>query len=177
MIFALTQTVERARAGDKAAFAELYTRYYQEMYRYAFYSLTNTSDAEDAVAETVASAYAQLGRLRAPEAFPTWLFRILSNQIKRRRRMYALDRKRLTPLDEAGELEDKNQPDREEGLDLYCALQKISENDRQIVVLSVIAGYTSAEIAQILRMNPSTVRSRLSRTLDKLERLLAYEKI
>ncbi len=171
------QTVLRAKAGDKSAFAELYTHYYKEMYRYAFYSLANASDAEDAVAETVASAYAQLSRLRAPEAFGAWIFRILSNQVRRRRKMYALDRSRFSPFEEAEHLEDRQSHASEEGMDLYRALQRLSEDERQVVILSVVDGYTSAEVGNILRLKPSTVRSKLSRALDKLERLLAYEEV
>ena len=171
MILTLAQTVQRAQSGDKAAFGELYSHYYKEMYRYAFYSLGHEQDAQDVVAETVASAYAQITHLRDAEAFPMWLFRILSNQIKRKKKSYISEKKHLS-LDEAEEVA-SDDPLSEGKLDLYKALDMIAKKDRDIVILSVVEGFTCYEIAEILKMNPATVRSRLSRSLKKLQQILS----
>ena len=49
----------------------------------------------------------------------------------------------------------------------------IAKKDRDIVILSVVDGFTGYEIAEILKMNPATVRSRLSRSLKKLQQILS----
>lgn len=172
MILTLAQTVVRAQSGDKAAFGELYSHYYKEMYRYALYSLGHEQDAQDVVAETVASAYAQITHLRDADAFPMWLFRILSNQIKRKKKSYIAQKKHLS-LDEAEELASEEEMISESKLDLYKALDMIAKKDRDIVILSVVDGFTGYEIAEILKMNPATVRSRLSRSLKKLQQILS----
>ncbi len=170
MILTLTQTVQRAKSGDKAAFGELYAHYYKEMYRYAFYALRQEQDAEDVVAETVACVYAQLGKLKNDEAFPMWLFKILSNQIKRKMRTYVKEKNHV-PLEEVSEAAPG--VGREEHLDLHKALHTLDEKDRQIIILSVIEGFTGNEIAKILQMNPATVRSRSSRAIKRLRQILS----
>ncbi len=170
MILTLTQTVQRAKSGDKAAFGELYAHYYKEMYRYAYYALRHEQDAQDVVAETVACAYAQIGKLKKEEAFPMWLFKILSNQIKHKMRTYVKE-KHTTSLEEISE--ETTGLSNEEHLDLHKALEQLHERDRQIVILSVIEGFTGNEIAKILQMNPATVRSRSFRAMKQLRQILS----
>ena len=81
--------VRRAKRGDVDAFAELYAGIYKDMYRFALYTLRNTSDAEDAVSDAVTDAFASIRKLRSEEAFKSWIFRILSNKCKDKLREYA----------------------------------------------------------------------------------------
>ena len=82
--------------------------------------------------------------------------------------------------------EDENEPDNKKTgkfeddtytrVDLQNALNNISEEDREIIILSAVYGYNSKEIGELKNMKSSSVRSRLSRALDKLkERMVAYE--
>ena len=73
--------VKKAKEGNADAFAKLYEEIYQNMYRFALYTLRNTEDAEDVVSEAVMEAFSSIGKLRAEEAFKSWMFRILSNKI------------------------------------------------------------------------------------------------
>ena len=58
-------------------------------------------------------------------------------------------------------------------MDLRAALKKLVAADRMILILSVLEGYTTREVADILHMNHATVRSRKSRALEKLAEMLA----
>ena len=69
------QLAYEARQGSKEAFAQLYQAVYQDLYRFALYVLKNPEDAQDAVAETVADAYAEITKLRDSEAFKGWIFK------------------------------------------------------------------------------------------------------
>ena len=82
------QLAYEARQGSKEAFAQLYQAVYQDLYRFALYVLKNPEDAQDAVAETVADAYAEITKLRDSEAFKGWIFKILSNKCKRKLKEY-----------------------------------------------------------------------------------------
>ena len=73
-----TSLVLRAKDGDVHAFAGLYAQIYKDLYRFAVCTLQNLHDAEDAVSETVLDAFAQIGSLRKPESFKSWMFAILS---------------------------------------------------------------------------------------------------
>ena len=163
-------TVKAARKGDRAAFQTLYQNVYQDLYRYAFLVLKNKQDAEDAVSETVVDAYSGIGRLKNTCSFSVWMFRILSCKVKRRLKYYAL--REEEPLDEVAPLL-SDREDCSSRTELMTVISSLEDADRQIVLLSVIGCYTSREIAEILSMNPSTVRSKLSRALQKLNGMLS----
>ena len=79
----ITQLVTEAQQGSRAAFGELYEHIAADLYRMALYTLGNQADAEDAVADTFAEAWKGIKNLREPEAFRSWMFRILSARCKR----------------------------------------------------------------------------------------------
>jgi len=162
--------IRRAIEGDKGAFAALYMRYRNALYRYAYFRLGNETDAEDAVSACIASAYEGIGALRSIGAFRAWIFRILY------RCCGTLLAARSVALHNEGEEALEHLPD-ESGdrlsPELTEAFDVLDDVDRDIVLLSVIAGYTSREIAALLSMKPATVRSRLSRSLAKMRTFLA----
>ena len=94
----------RAKSGDADAFCRLYDLYRSRLYRYAFYRLGNESDAEDAVSECVLAAWRQIGSLRDEQAFPAWIFRILSGLCARLIRQQIVRREQVSldavPTDE-----------------------------------------------------------------------------
>ena len=75
-----SRPIRRAKRGDTKAFSVLYSRNYTDMYRFALYMLGSPHDAEDAVSDTVISAYEGITRLRKDESFRSWIFTILSNR-------------------------------------------------------------------------------------------------
>lgn len=162
-----TELIRQAQAGDTHAFALLYESVYKDLYRFAVYTLHHTQDAEDAVSETVADAFAQIGNLREADAFRAWIFRILTAKCNRCIRRYVNSTEELT--------DDISAPgaDLSERVDVRRAFDALPEEDRLILSMSVFAGYSSQEIGKQLRLNPNTVRSRQSRALKKLAEQLA----
>lgn len=77
------EQVQRAAAGDAAAFGVLYEQVYTDLYRYALYALGSREEAEDAVQETALEAFRGLHGLRQPDAFRGWMFTILSARCNR----------------------------------------------------------------------------------------------
>ena len=78
--------IRKARRGDVKAFSELYARIYVDLYKFSLYMLKHPQDAEDAVSEAVISAYENIGSLRKEESFRSWIFKILSNQCRKKLR-------------------------------------------------------------------------------------------
>jgi len=156
--------VEEAISGDEGAFVKLYEQYYAKLFKYAVYTLRTVQDAEDAVSETVADAYAGIGKLKNLESFGTWMFRILSNKCKAKMRDY------YVVSDE--EMKDDITVHTDLALNLQVKQMFLSlpKKERQVIGLSVFAGYDSGEIAQILKINANTVRSIRKRTLEKMAR-------
>ncbi len=156
--------VKSAKRGDVDAFAELYSEIYESMYRFALYTLRNTSDAEDAVSDAVTDAFASIKKLRAEEAFKSWIFRILSNKCKDKLREYAVKNEELQE-----DLPEKEpETDTAERMLIRRAFFELADEERLIISMHQFAGYTSREIAQILHMNENTVRSKESRGLKKM---------
>lgn len=164
----ITQLVTEAQQGSRAAFGELYEHIAADLYRMALYTLGNQADAEDAVADTFAEAWKGIKNLREPEAFRSWMFRILSARCKRQiGRIVA--RKKEIDLDSYYETAEEAAPETvTRRAELSEALGTLSPEERQIVLLSVLEGYTMREIASMLEMPQGTVSSKLSRSLKKL---------
>ena len=162
--------VQRAVREDKEAFAALYMRYRDALYRYAYFRLGNDADAEDAVSACIAAAYENIRTLRAEKAFGTWIFRILY------RCCCTIVKDQIAANSRAGEEALETVPDEDRSRlspELKEAFGVLEDEDREIVLLSVIAGYTSREIAVLLQMKPNTVRSRLARSLTKMRTFLS----
>ena len=147
-------------------FLELYEPLYKDMYRLAYYYLGNAQDAEDVVGETVLKAYEKFASLRKKEAFKSWIFTILVNQC-----MTFLRKKTIKGTSELIE-EPSFESNMEDKAVAEELLSVLSEEERQIVVLSVFGGYKGEEIAQILHIKHSTVRTKYRRALKKMERYL-----
>lgn len=154
---------------EKTAFEEHYRMVYQDLYRFALYTLRNEADAEDAVAEAVADAWRGLKNLREDYAFRKWIFKILSIKCKRKQMEYASP---VFSLDESGdslELLPGRELNWEEAQDVRNAFWQLEAEERMIVSMSVFCGYNSREIGEVLALKDTTVRSKLSRGLGKMQ--------
>lgn len=151
-----------AAKGDTEAFSKLYEMVYKDLYHVALYCLRNTHDACDAVSDTVIDAFSSIGKLKSPEAFKNWIFKILYSKIKRKQKEYINCNN--ASEEEVCESKDFNF----ESAELKEALDTLDNESRIILSLSVIEGYTSKEIAEICGIRASTVRSRLTRIKQKL---------
>ncbi len=162
--------VEKSKKGDAHAFSQLYSLYAGELYRFALYMTGNTHDAEDAVQEAVLSAWNALRGLENSESFKVWLFKILTNKCKT---LLIRNNKSHDTLP----VEDYDflvaEGDFTVGTELKNALNSLTPPDGQIIILSIIGGFKSDELAVIYNMKPSTVRSRQKRGLEKLKDILS----
>ena len=136
------------------------------MYYFALHTLKNPQDAEDAVSETVTDAFAAVEKLRDNEKFRAWIFQILSNKCRRKLKEYTQKTVELPDDLPAGDTT-------EESLQVREALDRLEETDRQIICLNVVGGFKSHEIGEMMQMNHNTVRSWISRGLNKMKEFLA----
>lgn len=163
---AQTSLIHRAKKGDRHAFAMLYETIYQELYRFALYTMRHSQDAEDVVSETVIAAYENIGKLRKTEKFKSWMFTILSNKCKKR--LMARERTNVEVQDNDWAME----TDLAGNQDLHRAFALLTGEERLILTMMILEGYNSTEAGRILKMNPNTVRSKQSRALEKMRQIL-----
>lgn len=164
--------INEAIAGSREAFAELYGSYRDRLYRYALYRLGSPEDAEDAVGECVLAAWKSIGSLRSSKAFSSWIFRILSNCCASRIKEAIGSRGNVENIIREGSfMPEGRSPSL--AVELSEALAELSYQDREIVLLSVIAGMTGSEIAEQTGLPAGTVRSKLSRSLAKMRDFLS----
>ena len=154
--------VQQAKKGDSHAFARLYEIYYKDLYHFALYYTKDSITAEDAVSSAVLKAFEQLHKLRKNDAFKSWLFQITANECKKllkQKSIYLSDASWQGPAAaEDGYLTPEIQDE----------LSQLSEPERRVITLSVFGGYTSREIAGILKKREGSIRSIKSRALAKL---------
>ncbi len=151
------------------AFAERIIGMTQTLYRIAFSQLSQGSDREDAVQETLRKAWEKRARLRDERYLQTWLVRILINEchnIQRRRG-------RFIPIEEP--LPNQPASENSDNASLRRALLALEERYRMPVLLHYIEGYPLEEVAAILRLPMGTVKSRMSRGRKRLREMLSEE--
>jgi len=156
------------------AYGELVERYREVAFRTAWLITRSSADAEDAAQEAFVKAYYALARFRAGEAFRPWILRIVSNEAKNRRRS-ASRRERLTLrlADDRGSGDAAPSPEAavlggERRQALVAGLERLPERERLVVTYRYLLELSEAETAQALGIRPGTVKSRLSRALERL---------
>ena len=166
--------VNEAIAGSKEAFCSLYGQYKDKLYRYALYKLGDPDDAEDAVSDCVLAAWKSIGTLRSAEAFGSWIFRILANQCATRVKSIITARDNLERVYNEGPGSAGNiAVPASLSIELKEALSQLNELERDVVLLSIVGGLNSKEVAEFTGLSPGGVRSKLSRSLAKMREFLS----
>lgn len=164
--------VKRAKRGDRKAFAKLYEKIYIDLYRFAFYTLRGPQDAGDVVSEAVIAAFENIGKLKKTESFRSWMFTIVANKCRKKIRGYQEVRDRESG--DAGDMPELGQePDLAGNHDVHMAFSKLGEEEKLIISMTVLGGYNSREVGQMMNLNDNTVRSKRSRALEKMRQFLA----
>jgi len=153
--------VDLAQRGDREAFAVLARTSADRLFAIAQRILRDVGRAEDAVQQTLVIAWRELPRLRDPDRFDAWLYRLLVNACyaeARNARQWSmplriLPAEGLTTADETLSIADRDELDR--------GFRRLPADQRSILVLRHYLGLSPAEIAETLGIPEGTARSRL----------------
>lgn len=135
---------------------------YNMYYRLAYSYVHNETDAGDIVQEGAYKAILHSDMLKKEEYAATWVYRIMLNEIFR-----FLKKERPVSLD-AIEAE-QGREDAYEDVDLRRALDALGKEDKAVIELKYFEDMKLSEIAEVLNENVNTVKSRLYRSLKKLQ--------
>ncbi|MFQ9516580.1 MAG: RNA polymerase sigma factor [Eubacterium sp.] len=167
------KAVLMAMKNDNEAFASIYRSICTDLYKMAFYIMGNGTLAEDIVSDTVLDAYKGISKLKDSSKFEQWILKILTNKCKKMLRSkysrFSVFNPDARNIDDYNLKSENDLSAQDERTDIQNAISKLPQLDRMIISLCIVEGYKSHEAAQILSMNPSTVRSRLNRSLAKIK--------
>ena len=154
------QWIARARHGDADAFEQLVVAYEGPVYRLALRMCGSAEDAREVTQDAFLAAWRGLPAFRGDSRFSSWLYRLTTNAAIDflRREKHHLGN---LPLEEAPEQEA-----------LQRALDQLSPEHRQVLLLRVVQQLSYDEIAQALSLESGTVKSRISRARRQLREIL-----
>ncbi|CAN5893524.1 hypothetical protein BH11MYX3_BH11MYX3_11970 [soil metagenome] len=169
--------VTAARDGDRGAIEELLTRYEPSIYRFGLRMCGNEDAAREVLQETLLAAFRYLPGFRREAALSTWLYQIARSFCIKERRGQHVTRS----LDEVGaeELVDPSpQPDarahaREIGEALSRAIAVLPLEQREVLVLRDVEGFSAEEAAEVVGIEVGALKSRLHRARMALRAELA----
>lgn len=178
------ELVRRVQAGDQTAFNLLVLKYQHRVLKLVGRFVNDAAEAEDVAQEAFLKAYRALASFRGDSAFYTWLYRIAINTAKN-----ALVSQRRRPVDFDLDLQDPEQYDRQaklkeadtpEGVLLTDeiravveeAMEQLPEDLRTAIVLRELEGLSYEEIAEAMDCPVGTVRSRIFRAREAIDKKL-----
>jgi RNA polymerase sigma-70 factor (ECF subfamily) len=163
--------VQRARRGDVEGYNLLVSRWEKRLYNYLLRLVGDREDAMDLTQEVFLKAYQNLGKLEDAGRFGPWLFRIAHNEA------FSLLRRRRPESDSEGEIPQEALSYRmypvEMSVAVERALNSLSPEQREAVILKIYQGWKFEEMAEALDCPVSTIKSRLYTALDRLKEMLA----
>jgi RNA polymerase sigma-70 factor (ECF subfamily) len=177
--------VRRVQRGDKGAFDALVLKYQHKVVKLVMRYVRNPAEAEDIAQEAFIKAYRALPQFRGDSAFYTWLYRIAINTAKNA--VVSRDRSPIDfdldlqntdeSYDMQGRLADKETPEALTLTDeirtiVNAAIEALPEDLRMAIVLREIEGLSYEEIAESMDCPVGTVRSRIFRAREAIDRRL-----
>jgi len=171
--------LERCRQGDDLAWEALVRRFQGRVYSVACHYMRNTEEARDVAQEVFVRIYERLEAFHGDQAFLPWVLRLSRNIcIDTLRRQKARPRATEADVDPTAQLASPARTPEEASAArsardlLYRAMDRMSDADREILMLKEIQGLKVEEIALLLKVPTGTVKSRCNRArLDLAERV------
>jgi RNA polymerase sigma-70 factor (ECF subfamily) len=172
--------LELALQGDGACFGELTERWRRKIYAFVCRYVGNAEEAQDLTQDTFTKAYQNLDRLSDPSRFSSWLYKIALNECRMRfRRRRNISCVPLSGQEETEKIEvvdavtpENHLTEREKTRVLREAFKALPEEQREVILMKEYQGLKFYEIAEIMNLPLSTVKSRMYLGLKTLRRLM-----
>jgi RNA polymerase sigma-70 factor (ECF subfamily) len=170
--------VRRVQARDEMAFREIVDRYQSKVFSIIYGILRNHNDAEDIAQQVFAKIYFSIHSFDFRSSLLTWVYKITVNECYdylRKKKVRKLVYESEFSDDESVGME-RSEPDPAQPIDVRLArrdlvlklLAKVSEEDRNLMLLKEVEGHSVEELAQLTGMNENTIKVKLFRARQKL---------
>lgn len=168
--------LNQARNGDERAFLDLVSGYQLRLHRKALSMVGLVEDAEDVVQETLITAYRALNSFRGDSGFFTWIYRILINKARDHIRKSSRRSSELSTDEQVVGIQDnrisieKNHELSEEGDYLKDKINSLERKYRIVLLMRYYEELSYQEMAEIVKVNVGTIKSRLYKARELLKR-------
>lgn len=177
------QFIKELKAGKESAFARLIEEHKNKVYRIALSLVKNPTDAEDIAQDVFIKVYTSVSTFKGNSSLATWIYKITYNMSLDFLKSHNRRLKRFKTLDDPEDSEVLNLSDESflpekafENLelkkDLAEAMAKLPEDQRQIVELKDVHGFSYEDIIEMTGTKEGTVKSRLNRARASLRKML-----
>jgi RNA polymerase sigma factor (sigma-70 family) len=175
----ITRLLQACKKGNQPAQFEIYKLYYKAMYNTAQRIVHNSYEAEDVMQEAFLNAFTKLETFKGEVTFGAWLKRIVINisltQIKKNERFEEVKLEivsdKLHPEEELL-IDDKIDYANLRVKEIMININKLKDNYRLALNLSLIEGYDNEEVAGIMNLSNENCRTTISRAKSKLRKLM-----
>jgi len=172
--------VDQARSGNAEAFAKLYDAYVERVSRYVYFRVSADCDVEDLVSQVFLKAWENLERYKlSGSPFAAWLYTIARNLVidHYRTKKDTLPLEDVLALPADMELPDEQVQARFDLEALRDALQVLTPDQQQALVLKYIAGLPNESIAKLMNKQEGTVRGLQMRGLQTLAKYMKEQEV
>ena len=175
--------ISKAKEGDKKAFEEIISLYEKKVFSTIYYMVKNENEVEDIAQEVFVKIYRNLKNFKEESSLYTWIYRITINvcidELKKKKNVVYIDEK-IETADGAMEiqLEDTAKgpehlaEDEELKRKITNCIRKLPVDQRTMIILRDIKGFTYMEIAEMTKINLGTVKSKINRARAALKQIL-----
>lgn len=176
--------IKKSISGDVQSFEILISRYQKMAYNIAYRIMGNEEDAKDMAQESFIKIFRYIKNFRMDSSFSTWMYRIVMNTCKdelRKKKLKVISIDKPIETSDGSmqmDIEDKSRTpeelleSKETSEEVQEALSQISDNNRIVVVLRDIKGFSYSEISDIIEVPVGTIKSRINRGRHELKTLL-----
>ncbi|EPY07041.1 RNA polymerase sigma factor sigw [Paenibacillus alvei TS-15] len=162
----LEHAIAQVKHGDKEAYTLIIYRFQKQIYLYCYYLLGSKEEAEDAVQDIFIKGFQRIYLFEPLVSFSAWIYKIAYNHcldiLNRRSR-----RRKILSLLKRDQINDQELPYKDL---IYQLLDKLSAEERHILLLRAVEEYSFDEISEIMDLKPSTIRKKYERLRKKLLR-------
>jgi len=174
-----SELISRIKQGDRQAMETLFSMHVDAAVRLAYMITQDWASAEDAVQDAFIQAFRSINSFRDGLPFKPWFSKIVINKAKRFKQKFRadLDYESNTEVNHHLAYSPEEQTLENEKTDrLYTAIKRLDEKHRLPIILKYLNGMTEAEVAMVLSIPLSTVKSRLYVARQRLKASLQAEK-
>ena len=167
--------IKKAQNGDKQAFCSVIENVERKLYIIARSRLTNTEDIKDAMQDAIMYAYINIKKLKEVEKFNAWIVKILINSCNKIYNQKKINIFSYSEFDENKFKYESDLIDLENNMNFFNIIDFLDVKEKTLITMYYLDEYTTKEISEILDINESTLRSKLSSIRNKIKIHLGKE--